>query len=446
MAGADAKAYPRKKFFYEMFTRDISLEDCILDLIDNSIDSLTRMRKLDLKESILSRKLPKPAGDLPHVRVKLSENEISIVDNCGGIERQDAIEEVFCFGHSNGTTGQLGVYGIGLKRAIFKLADNVEIKSQTTSGGFTASIDVKEWAERDEDLDDWRIPISFIAGATSSSHAGTSIKFTNLRGEVKMRLGDGALLGRMRAAIGQTYTLFLNREVRVSLDQQSVDPQPLPLGQSDQVNPAHLEFPDGPVTVTVIASLADRTDGEWRQERAGWYVLCNGRVVVTADKSDLTGWGAGLPGFHSKYSGFVGIALFQSDDLLSLPWTTTKRGLNRESPIYQRARKEMCVAAKPIISFLNKMYPSELVGAHAEREIAETIGQADIRTIVRKQKEDFRVRPKELAQTSTTVRIQYDARIPEIAKIKKHLRKPTWSARQVGRFTFDHFLKTECPE
>ena len=34
-----AKAYPRKHFFFEMFTRDISLEDCILDLIDNSIDA-----------------------------------------------------------------------------------------------------------------------------------------------------------------------------------------------------------------------------------------------------------------------------------------------------------------------------------------------------------------------------------------------------------------------
>ncbi len=34
-----AKAYPRKHFFFEMFTRDLSLEDCVLDLIDNSIDA-----------------------------------------------------------------------------------------------------------------------------------------------------------------------------------------------------------------------------------------------------------------------------------------------------------------------------------------------------------------------------------------------------------------------
>jgi hypothetical protein len=31
-----ASAFPRKRFFLDMFTRDIFLDDCILDLIDNS--------------------------------------------------------------------------------------------------------------------------------------------------------------------------------------------------------------------------------------------------------------------------------------------------------------------------------------------------------------------------------------------------------------------------
>jgi len=31
-----ADAHPRKRFFLQMFTRDIALEDTVLDLIDNS--------------------------------------------------------------------------------------------------------------------------------------------------------------------------------------------------------------------------------------------------------------------------------------------------------------------------------------------------------------------------------------------------------------------------
>jgi len=49
-----ANAYPRKHFFFEMFTRDISLEDCILDLIDNSIDGLIRTRSIEIGNSLLA--------------------------------------------------------------------------------------------------------------------------------------------------------------------------------------------------------------------------------------------------------------------------------------------------------------------------------------------------------------------------------------------------------
>jgi hypothetical protein len=34
-----AEANPTKAFFVRMITRDISLADCILDLIDNSVDA-----------------------------------------------------------------------------------------------------------------------------------------------------------------------------------------------------------------------------------------------------------------------------------------------------------------------------------------------------------------------------------------------------------------------
>jgi len=53
MPDAFANALPRKRFFLEMFTRDVSLQDCILDLIDNSIDGLIRSHNVDLGDSFL---------------------------------------------------------------------------------------------------------------------------------------------------------------------------------------------------------------------------------------------------------------------------------------------------------------------------------------------------------------------------------------------------------
>jgi hypothetical protein len=46
-----AKAYPSKAFFIEMLTRDITLSDCILDLLDNSVDSLITKANLDVSQS-----------------------------------------------------------------------------------------------------------------------------------------------------------------------------------------------------------------------------------------------------------------------------------------------------------------------------------------------------------------------------------------------------------
>src|SRR5437879_2819455 len=93
-----ADAYPRKHFFLEMFTRDISLEDCILDLIDNSIDALVRSRDVDFVESIFNRNgdlTKEQKAHLPRVNVSFSDRKFIIEDNCGGITRKEAREDTF---------------------------------------------------------------------------------------------------------------------------------------------------------------------------------------------------------------------------------------------------------------------------------------------------------------------------------------------------------------
>jgi hypothetical protein len=181
------------------------------------------------------------------------------------------------------------------------------------------------------------------------------------------------------------------------------------------------------------------------QEYAGWYVLCNGRTVVAADKTELTGWGATSQAFHSKFLAFAGLASFTSNEPVKLPWTTTKRGLNRESPVYQFARNRMGGVAEPVLRFLTRMYPSDLTESPAERRVAETVRQSDFRdhfgTAAR--------RPFHAQVSSTkkrTVRVQFDADVKDLDRVKKRLRSPSMTASAVGKYTFDHFLKVECPE
>ena len=68
--------------------------------------------------------------------------------------------------------------------------------------------------------------------------------------------------------------------------------------------------------------LEDKTDG-------GWYIFCNGRMVVRADQSQLTGWGDSdgkrMPKYHPDFAFFRGYVFFDCQNAALLPWTTTKQ-------------------------------------------------------------------------------------------------------------------------
>lgn len=121
-----AKAHPKKRFFIEMFTRDIPLLDCVLDLIDNCVDGLARTDRLQMhtiSDEIFGKRSSKAPSeaDRPHVRVKFDAQCFSISDNCGGIDYAYALEDVFNFGHTTTRSKEyLDVYGVGMKRALFR--------------------------------------------------------------------------------------------------------------------------------------------------------------------------------------------------------------------------------------------------------------------------------------------------------------------------------------
>jgi hypothetical protein len=427
-----------------MFTRDLSLEDCILDLIDNSIDSLTRGRRINIQSEVLQTSNALTGEEPSRVEVSYSTTQFKIIDTCGGIPYREAVEEVFRFGHTgDAPRGNLGVYGVGLKRAIFKLGNDIKIESSSAEGTFLVEIDVHAWSQAEESLEDWSFPISKLENRHLSPENGTAILVKDLRREVKERFKDPTLESTLRKSIARTYPVFLNKYINVLVNGTPVERIDLPWGKSTDVQSALDTFQEGSVKVVLMATLAPRH--MWRQEVAGWYVLCNGRMIVAADKSELTGWGVGLPAFHSKYRGFVGLALFLSDDALDLPWTTSKRGLNHEAITYRLARNRMTGLSKKIITFLNEMYPDDPPERLPEREIAEKVTPADYRTDIavegRRSFEVPRSKPK-----PTTKRAVFDIRIKDLERVRRVLRQPTMTASSAAKHAFRHFLTTECSE
>lgn len=437
-------ASPTKKFFVTHLTRDLSLEDAILDLVDNSIDAYIRTRGIDISPNLLKhsgkKQEPKPQ---PDITLSVSDKELCIIDRCGGIDMEHAKDSVFRFGRPDGSyDSSLGVYGIGLKRAIFKVGRSISITSTTLSSGFTVDIDVDEWLEKKE----WNFELTPTSPATSAEDAGTSIRITNLNPEVALRINDGTLLTRVDAFLAYTYSLFLQNFLEIQLNDHAISARPLPLAESSTLPVAFSELVFEDVSTEIIAGLAQRTGKEWNSDAAGWYVICNGRIVVRADKTELTGWGLSGPRFVSTFRGFLGIAFFFSKDPANLPWTTTKRGLNVESRVFQLARKEMSNLAKPVIDFLRSMYSEEPTESLEARALVDDLAAVGMEQVVKRGPSTFAPALPTTKKVKTTTRVQYDAENADIDLIRKRLSKPNWAAGAVGRHTFDYFLKMECSE
>ena len=85
-----AIALPTKQFFVSMLTRDISLADAILDLVDNCLDGARRFTETNSVDY-----------SQHWVRITLNSNVFAIEDNCGGIPRDIAKNYAFKMGRES---------------------------------------------------------------------------------------------------------------------------------------------------------------------------------------------------------------------------------------------------------------------------------------------------------------------------------------------------------
>lgn len=107
----------QKNFFINMLTRDISLNDAILDLLDNCLDGALRSQN-----HISQNKNEKNYNSFV-AKITITKDNFTISDNCGGISRELAENYAFRMGKQNyeqNHDATIGIYGIGMKRAIFK--------------------------------------------------------------------------------------------------------------------------------------------------------------------------------------------------------------------------------------------------------------------------------------------------------------------------------------
>ena len=457
-------ASPTKRFFVSMLTRDIELQDSILDLLDNSVDGILR-----------STKHHAPANkDRPYegfwAKIIFNGRKFQIADNCGGIPLKLAKEYAFMMGRprdeGDSDIPTVGMYGIGMKRAIFKMGSSSRVISKTDTEAFEVTI-TKEWMASDAD---WNLPLTFIR--PPMKHAGVVIDIEDLDKVVATTFsGVGSSFEHtFITLVAQHYGFIINKGFKVYVNGKLVEPKPMTLlwthadksPEGRRIAPYLYSATVDGVKIRLVVGFYDQmlTEDELDEEQvakrtkedAGWTIICNDRVVVHNDKSRVTGWGeAGVPNYHNQFIGISGVVYFQSNDAWKLPITTTKRGVDSSSELYLYVKDFMREGLKKFTTYTNvwKQDPEEerRISSKAERISVSSILEMKPDkewTKVRNRPNEFKYNAPLPAPTSSNPRrqIRFAKAVVDIEKVADHLFGDTSIAPGlVGEECFDQILK-----
>ncbi len=363
-------AYPTKDLFISILIRDVTLRDAIGDLLDNSVDGALRLRKDGSYE-----------GLWVHIELNAKQGLFKIADNCGGIPVATARDYAFRFGRPEGartTNHAVGVFGIGMKRALFRLGNNFRVESVAQDSSFVMDVDVEKWKQEGNGAGDqanWTFRFSDYREDLEREYPeekrGTVITVTNLHPGVLEAFRIENDIGELIQELQREHLYSISRGLEVTVNGVPLGAREAKLLESDDLSTAYWEGPIGPVMVRLYAGISEPTrygtDG-------GWYVFCNKRLVLGPDQTKTTGWGLKapiqIPEYHSQFYMFRGYAFLDAEDPRDLPWNTAKTNMDLDSPVWRAVFQQMVKLMRSVIDFLNAKHTEE--GDVRDERITET--------------------------------------------------------------------------
>lgn len=425
-------ASPTKEFFIEMLTRDIKLEKAILDLIDNSIDGA---KKTTEKEDFTNL----------FIHINLNKEKFQIIDNCGGFDKDTAINYAFKFGRSPQSTNvshSVGRFGVGMKRALFKMGKKFTVESKCKGEHFVVDVDVTKWSKTQE----WTFDIiteSFNQKFQLKSDAedGTIVTVESLYENIMDEFNSNYFISNLKSEIERFMYYSIEKGISIKLNDINLRHTPLKMLYSDNLKPIskQLFYLNDKVKVKIVAGI-----GEANPDLSGWYIYCNDRLVLEKDKTNLTGWEgrifdeSKMVKWHHQYAMFRGLVFFDSEDPTLLPMTTTKIGIDSNSAIYRSVKLEMIDVMGQISNFLKKLKDDEdreEVTADAEELTIEKIKSFADNIVFNA------ITPDRIKLSNKLGNISYKKDKKIIDTVKKHTGMNSNS--ELGSFTFDYYYQHE---
>jgi hypothetical protein len=191
---------------------------------------------------------------------------------------------------------------------------------------------------------------------------------------------------------------------------------------------------------------ADDEAEEFRQPPdAGWYLYCNDRLLLMADRTRLTGWGEAGAAYHPQYRQFRGYVLLEGPSRL-MPWTTTKTSVDEDSAVFKRVQTAMFDALQKTQGAINRLKKETQSNPEEERPGVDALRAAAPVALERLDPSPRFVLPDPAPRTATAKIkwVHYAVDPEDLAAVAAEL--GVSSAVDVGRGTFQFYLDTQVPK
>lgn len=446
-------AAPTKELFISMLVRDVTLRDAIGDLLDNCIDGALRLR---------------PDGNYKGLKVEIEldtvKGHFTINDNCGGIPVDIAREHAFRFGRSQlkarHTKHSVGVFGIGMKRALFKLGKKFKVVSVSKDSSFDMHVDVNQWKDlKVNDIESWQFAFDNYEEGLKKEYPeterGTKITVTDLNDDVIESFKTDQDMDELIKELEREHLYSIDKGLKITINKRTLKATELNLLVSKDIKPAIWESTTGKVKVRIIVGISDQ---EKYGPSGGWYIFGNNRLILGPDHTDKTGWGAKkpirIPEYHPQFYRFRGFVFLSAEDPRELPWNTSKTNMDLDSPIYRTVLQQMIVMMRNVIDFLNRLHDER---NHFEKGLIKTLPlqksienttSYELNTVVATKKHTVKEvfsypEPAERVAPNKprSIYIRFEISSKESELIKEYFDSDNLS--EIGREVFDYFLARE---
>ena len=306
-------AIPSKRIFHSIIA-DYDLNRSICELVDNGLDVWVRGKKAKAIEI--------------NIRLDKTQQTITADDNAGGVPKTD-LRYVVGPGETgtNPTDETIGIFGVGTKRAVVALAQDVKITTRFPKEK-TYQIDFDDnWLNDD----DWELPLYEVDQIPEGK---TVVELQKLRSPI-----TDESIGHLKEHLQATYAKFLtNQSVMLRLNGEPLsslffENWAYPPGYPPQKYVGTLKTEDNrEIRVEAVAGLTRESSpaaGEY-----GVYFYCNDRLVARALKTFEVGFTKGFAGLpHPKVS-LTRVLVSLNGDARSMPWNSSKSDISTKHEVF----------------------------------------------------------------------------------------------------------------